>query len=187
MTMTRGGVPSGHLSEEQIDEAMIGGLASEAGGHLNICPMCQERLVTARLPIESFKAVSLAWSERRSATMPVPLQTGLLESLGGHRRLAWGAAVAMLLAVLVTAPLELRHSGRMTVDDAAQMHTTNALGATGVVSGQQSTEEQIERDNQLLNEIDRELNTSGENPAELGLATVRGRTNRHAAVRAVQD
>lgn len=184
MTETRSG--AGHLSEDQLDAALMGCMADETAGHLEACECCQQRVVAARLPMESFKAMSLAWSERRSATMPVPQPAGLLESLGRRRRLGWGVAVAAMLTVLIVTPLEMRHGAHVATDDAAQIHAT-ALGSTGVVSGQQSTEEQIERDNQLLNEIDRELNASSENPAALGLETVQGRTNHRAAGRAVQD
>lgn len=187
MTKTYAGPLARHLNEDQVNEAMIGCLSAESEGHLDACALCQERLAMARLPIENFKALTLAWSERRSATMPVPAHVSLLASLNHRRRLAWGSAVVALLVVTIATPIELRHAQRREADDAAQAHSVSALGATGVVSGQQSTEEQIARDNQLLNEIDRELNSSHENPADLGLETVQERTNHHVAVRAVQD
>jgi hypothetical protein len=162
-----------HLGQDEIDEALIGCLADAASGHLDACAVCQQRVTAARLPIEDFKAVTMAWSERRSATMPTSLSTRLLESASRQRRLAWGAAVTTLLAVMIAAPLELQHygSGRAGHDDSAELGTARAVGATGVVSGQQSTEEQIARDNQLLNEIDLELNSSNASSATLGLQT----------------
>ena len=78
-----------HLGQDEIDEARIGCLADAASGHLDACAVCQQRVTAARLPIEDFKAVTMAWSERRSATMPTSLSTRLLESASRQRRLAW--------------------------------------------------------------------------------------------------
>ncbi len=178
-----------HLGQDQIDEALMGCLADAANGHLDACAICQQRVTAARQPIEDFKSVTMAWSERRSATMPTNLPTRLLESSSRQRRLVWGAAVTALLAVMIAAPLELHygdgHAGR---EDSAELGASRAVGSTGVVSGQQSTDEQIARDNQLLNEIDLELNSSSENPATLGLQAVPGRRAAHVvAISAEQD
>jgi hypothetical protein len=177
-----------HLGQDQIDEALMGCLADAASGHLAACAVCQQRVTAVQQPIEDFKAVTLAWSERRSATLPTALPTRLLESAGRQRRLAWGMAVTALMAVMVAAPLELHYGRHAGSNDSAELGATHAVGATGVVSGQQSTEEQIARDNQLLNEIDHELNSSSENPATLGLQAVRSHRVVHGvAVRAEQD
>lgn len=158
-----------HLSEDQIDDVLMGSLGENASGHLAACSACQRHVAAARLPIDSFKTLSLAWSERRSATMPV----GLLAGAARRRRVAWGATASALLAVMIVLPVGLRHSRRATTgDDMARS------SATAVSEGQAgaSTDEQIARDNQMLNEIEREVNSSGVNPDTLGLGGVSVRT-----------
>ena len=62
-----------HLTPDQIDDLLIGDLAATPAAHLAACTLCAERVAAARSPIASFQQVSTAWSERRSATLPIPL------------------------------------------------------------------------------------------------------------------
>lgn len=183
---------NGHLQEEQINEALMGCLAEDASVHLAWCAVCQQQVAAVRLPIESFKTLSLAWSERRSATMPTELPVSLLTGVARRRRVAWGATASALLTVMIALPVGLRYSGRVAAGKAtAVLSTDSAMGATGVVSGeqagQQSTDEQISRDNQLLNEIEHEVNSSSVDPATLGLNGVSVRTGTLRQSGTVQD
>ncbi len=61
-----------HLTLQQIEDCLIGDLAAAPAAHLNRCSHCAERVQSARSPLESFQLVATAWSERHSATLPIP-------------------------------------------------------------------------------------------------------------------
>ena len=176
-----------HLSDDQIDDALIGDLAAEHAAHLAVCDECQIRLTEAGAPIASFNAVSLAWSERRSSTLPlrpVP-STGAGAWLP---RATWAATAAAVVAVGVAVPV-VRHSiqGKATPQsqqDAAQ----TLMAATGPVDNPiAAREEQIARDNQMLENIDRELTPASSYDQEYGLQTTGSHTSAHAVSTPVRN
>jgi hypothetical protein len=168
-----------HLTEDQIDDYLIGSLPAEATLHLAACSRCMERTMAAGRSIEGFRAVSLAWSERLSATLPMPAQPV-------HRpfyepRLVWsiGTAVCALLIGLGS----FTHRAASAPDAAMN-------GSTSVAASRPSatpSADQLSSDNQLLNTIDRELNASAESPAALGLTTVSAHLRSHSSESAFQD
>ena len=145
-----------HLTEDQIDDQLIGDLAPEATAHLAGCAECKARVAEVEAPIASFKTVSLAWSERRSATMsPAPIAH---TAPRWQRRLAWGSAVTAALAVGIAIPV-VRHNSDSATVQSASVSTRPVI-----------TEEQIiAHDNQMLQSIDRELNSGVTSPESLGL------------------
>jgi hypothetical protein len=151
-----------HLTEDQIDDCLIGDLAPEAAAHLEACSPCLTRVARAEEPLASFRAVSLAWSERRSATLP--LQASASARPNWARRLAWGAAAAAAIAIGVAIPA-VHHTSETSGQDVS----VAASAAAVQVAAPASREEQIARDNQMLKAIDRELDASVESPASFGL------------------
>ena len=97
---------SWHLTEDQIDDVLIGDLAAGPAAHLKQCTQCQARLEAAKAPMASFAAVSMAWSERQSATAPVTLVQAATSV--GQRRANWVAAATATLLVAVSIPLTMR-------------------------------------------------------------------------------
>jgi hypothetical protein len=146
-----------HLTEDQIDDALIGDLAAECAEHLAACEACRLRLIQAEAPLASFNDVSLAWSERRSATLPCPSPTAFS---AGHARSLWATAAAAVIAFGVLVSAWHRPAGS---DAVSQRQVPPALVAStgpvqdSVVDPARAREEQIARDNQLLEAIDREL------------------------------
>ena len=67
-----------HLTEEQLDDVLIGDVSAEAAAHLKACPRCAARMAAATMPMTSFKAVSAAWSERATRWMPVRARVWLV-------------------------------------------------------------------------------------------------------------
>jgi hypothetical protein len=185
-----------HLNDDQLTDALIGDLAVEAAGHLAACAVCQQQLAEARMPLESFKAVTLAWSERRSATMPAALNARMLHgAIGstGSRRLVWGSAIAALVAVMIAAPFEMHRGAPLQAStvETAQVQTAQAMGVTGVVSGQGRQSEidpdQIDSDNQMLGEIDRELDSNRANSEAMAFQAIGEQASHHSAGRMLQD
>lgn len=150
-----------HLTDDQIDDYLIGDLAADAAEHLEGCDPCLIRVAAAEAPLASFRAVSLAWSERRSATLP--LQASVDAQPSWARRLAWGAAAVAAIAVGVALPAA-RHTSGQNVAVAAPAPAVQVVAAAT-----ESSDEQIAKDNQMLKAIDRELDASVESPAAFGL------------------
>jgi hypothetical protein len=115
--------------------------------------------------------VTLAWSERHSATLPLnSLQEARRRAAAGWRqRFAVGAVLTAVLALGVAVPV-LHHQSRTdaTLNRPAPVVTGTETAST---SPQESPEEQmqIQRDNQMLKAIDQELNSGSVSPAALGL------------------
>jgi hypothetical protein len=177
-----------HLDPAQIDQHLIGDPAPAVAAHLAECELCELRVAAAAAPLVAFRAVSLAWGERRSATLP--LHHSLVRASTLHPRLGWAAAAVVALAVGVAVPA-LSHqrqeeSARITSHPAAQ--TAQAVSQRAEPSDSQTPVseiqvradvqnsaapgEQIVRDNQMLKAIDRELDASAESPAVFGLLPV---------------
>lgn len=171
------------LTDEQIDDQLIGDLAPSAAVHLAACELCQARLAAAEAPMVNFREVSLAWAERQSATLPTrPVAT----SRAPHR-LAWASAATAVLAIGIAIPVmreRLNTPAAPTRTDAPAMA---AVGHTGMssVTPVAATPEQIDRDNQMLEAIERELDAPADSPAAYGLVPTAGHNRAHA--RTVRD
>jgi len=181
-----------HLTEDQIDDVLIGDLAAEPAAHLAGCDPCQERVAAAQAPIANFKAVSHAWSERRSATLPSAVPQH--RSSSWQRYATWAATATAVLVVALVVPMS-RHESHTTpatpvattsaavtnstptmpVVVAAQPQIRTVAAARSTV--QRPSEEQIARDNQMLQAIDMELDASVQSPADVFGADASGSRN----------
>jgi hypothetical protein len=167
-----------HLSDVQIDDYLIGDLAEPATAHLAGCEFCDSRVTDAAAPIEAFKAVTVAWSERRSATLP--LHQTLARSAKFHPRLAWAGAVAAVLAIGLAIPVvthqQRQETARMQAAGTANDAEVSRSGDNSM--GGNIVQDNIVQDNQMLKAIDRELDASVESPEVLGLRPVAGAAER---------
>ena len=136
-----------HLSDDQILNTLYGDVSAGVAAHLANCSVCSRRVAEAEAPIASFKAMTLAWSERRSATLP--LQPLTAPPLAWHRRAIMAATATAALLLGISVPLA-RHEAPSAVEE------TQA----------KPQDEQIARDNQMLQNIDRALDNSVESPAD---------------------
>jgi hypothetical protein len=174
-----------HLSENQIDDHLIGSLAAPGAEHLAACGFCVARVREAAAPIEAFKAVTAAWSERQSATLP--LHRSMAKSAMFHPRAAWGAA-ALAIGIAVGVPFAARQprqatsQAHVTAPAQGQIAATEAGDASGSdqIARDDIARDDIARDNQMLKAIDRELDASVESPAALGLQPVDATAERKA-------
>jgi hypothetical protein len=148
-----------HLTDDQLDDHLIGDLAAEPAAHLAACQLCSARVAKAAAPMSSFQSVSLAWSERTSATAPMP-------SLPSYRAVWEHRLIAAMALALCAAGIGL--SG--AVHRFAPVRP-EAAPATMTESAAAPSTEQLSQDNQLLNTIDHELAAASESPASLGLVS----------------
>jgi len=181
---------SGHLSDDQLDAVLIEGASPAAATHLADCNPCTVRLDAVAQPVASFQAVTLAWSERRSATLPLREESfGRAASRNWGRRYGWVAATAAAVAVAIAVPM---HYGvRQPAQEAQPQVALNNPPAVTVGSMQPAVvastskpadatparpsndelrhQRQIDADNQMLAAIDHELDASQATLASFGV------------------
>ena len=170
-----------HLSEEQLDDVLIGDPGVEAAAHLKGCGVCQERVAALEGPIASFAAVSLAWSERQSATTSARV-VGATGS-AWPRRMSWPLAASCLLvigfaipmarheergvpAVVANGPRQAEASQPVSLSAAKVSGSTTKVRVVVVATADRPVDAQIVRDNQMLRAIDRELDASVQSPSD---------------------
>ena len=175
-----------HLSDDQILNTLYGDVSAGVAAHLANCSVCSRRVAEAEAPIASFKAMTLAWSERRSATLP--LQPPAAPPLAWHRRAVLAATATAALLVGISVPLARNeaHSAPAVTSHAtvapspaaevarvsaptltaAMQHETPEASVAVENTQIKPQDEQIARDNQMLQNIDRALDNSVESPAD---------------------
>jgi hypothetical protein len=188
-----------HLSDDQIDDHLIGDLAAEPAAHLADCAHCIQRVATAAAPIASFESVTMAWSERRSATLPLPNLSAQRPLWQRHMSTAMAGFTFVFGFALINANHEFSFRTAdvpPAVHSAREISTPRVIFPTPVFSQTASVhipppEAQIAADNQMLNAVDNELEASADTPADspsaLGLETVDTAAPRPLATVSVQD
>jgi len=144
---------SEHLSEEALDDVLIGLGSAEAEAHLVACSRCSDTLRQFQAKMEGFNQASLAWSEAR----PVPeAMSKAVARLNAKQRgvittLSWAVAVAVVAAL-----------GFQIWNYEVRQHSTPPVAS---VSPSVDSEVQIAQDNQLLQSVNAALSASDVLPA----------------------
>ncbi len=182
---------SAHLSEDEFDDQLIGYLADSTSAHLAACDLCSDRLAEASSFITSFQDVTAAWSERRSATLPIPKlpqRTPLWQ-----RRAGWITASLTIAVGLTVAGSGNRVELKANNDRPVQVQPSHLLAlptpdlSASAVVKTTPPEAQISADNQMLKDVDNELDASADSPAALGLDSENNHSNWTPATLSVQD
>jgi hypothetical protein len=186
-----------HLSEEQIDDQLIGDLDGIAAAHLADCAECSQRVAEAAEPMATFRDVTVAWSERRSATMPIP--TAEPDALIWQRRAGLGMTACALVIGISLVSNGYKAEMLRASEQSAQTPERASTAATRTVSipvavnqrtGDQATQDvaaQYSGDNRMLKAIDSELDASVDTPAAMGLETVSDQPRSQSGQSSVQD
>jgi hypothetical protein len=157
-----------HLSEDDLDEILLGIAPPESSAHLTACHLCTERFATfqteLRAQMASFNQASLAWSEARSNTIS--------RDLTKHKstpRLTlpavWSATAAMVLAATLALHVSLdRRSASLEASNSTASQTIS--GSTDAIHPEHDQHE-LAADNAMLAAIDSEMGTP--QPAQFGL------------------
>lgn len=170
-----------HLSEDDLDEILIGNASAEATAHLAGCQPCEDRLTAFQSQMAVFNQASLAWSEARSNTIS--------RDLAAHKptpRLTlttvWSSAATLIVALAFGLSTAL-HQPAATSTAANPSSTQPAVAAHP-----EHNQSEIASDNAMLDAIDSEIETP--QPAQFGLyqtAKAHAPAARHDASMQVQD
>jgi hypothetical protein len=153
-----------HLSEEALNDLLIGMGAPESEHHLEGCAECRARVDEFHAGMELLNQTTRAWSEYRalriesapgkaSARRAASSWAGVLGSGARKMPLAtMGWATAAVLVAAIAVPVW-------------RMHNQPPVGSMTPATAQpQETEAQIAQDNQLLREVDAAINSDEESP-----------------------
>jgi hypothetical protein len=132
-----------HLSEEALNDVLIGMASSASELHLAACTACRAKVEGFHADLGAWNGATLAWSQDRaqhgeSIRIPVPHRRLPLAALG------WALASAALLAIAIPAG---RESGIFGTNHGA-----------AAVAPQQDSETQIAQDNELLKAVNAAIN-----------------------------
>ena len=129
-----------HLTDEALDDLLIGLGSAASHAHLAQCAECRTRVDSFRSTIDSFNQASMAWAEGQTIrTAPAPARR---RPIFARPAFAVWAAAALLLAVAGPS------AWHVVVPRTVQAPT---------VAGSQDSESQIAEDNELLQAVNAAL------------------------------
>jgi hypothetical protein len=138
-----------HLSEDELDEFLMGFGSPAAAAHLSACEPCGVRLTDFEQQVAAFNQASLKWSQARS--------NSISRDLAAHKltpRLtlttAWSSAAALVLALAFGFTAIVQHNS-------GTLEAANA--STGQVAPVSAEQSDIASDNAMLAAIGSEINT----------------------------
>ena len=182
-------LPTDHLTAEQLDDQLIGDLAPAPAAHLAACSLCAERVATAASPLSDFQNVSTAWSERRSATLPIPVSTP--QRPLWQRHMAWATASLSLAFGIAFINANHQFSLQTSAPQPAPVTTAASFVAPQTIASHAPQPPalaesaslapapraaQIAADNHMLRAIDASFDPSADSPAALGLLPASARS-----------
>ena len=133
-----------HLTEEQLQDVLLGEGLAAGIAHLAVCAVCSSRRDTFASTLREFNQASLAWSQARSYTLPAlsPLSRRPLSRLLPAAGWAFVATLLVLVALLFAHPVPHARQAALEAPPAAQTVTPDP---------------QVAADNVLLAQIDSAL------------------------------
>jgi hypothetical protein len=156
--MTQNGDATRHLTEDELEEVLLGVDIAERKVHLAECAACRGTIDEFRDSLKLFNQASMGWSEAKSCSMtrdlarPEPARRM-------NVRAVW-ACGGLLVAVLAgaVAPTAARHTG-------AETRTTPVAGASA--DAQTENVSEIAGDNAMMRQIDSVISTPEPSPSQL--------------------
>jgi hypothetical protein len=139
-----------HLSEDDLDEILMGIASPDASAHLAECPPCAERLTAFESQLAVFNHASLAWSEARSNT--------LTRDISAHKATprvtlttVWGSAATLMVALAFGLSITL-HPAPATLEAANPSSSQPAIAVHP-----EHDQNELASDNAMLEAIDSEM------------------------------
>ncbi len=142
-----------HLSEEAMDDLLIGLGSAESRAHLALCAECGSRVKEFHAGVEAFNQASLAWSEARPYARRQAAPRQAVPPWSAHWGGVWqwsGALAAMLLLAIGISIWS--------------HHPSSQNQAALPTPAQADSEAQIAQDNDLLRSVNVALQEGEEPP-----------------------
>jgi len=157
-----------HLTEDALNDLLIGLGTEESEAHVAACPECRSRVEEFQSTVQAFHTSSMAWSEFRSKfrtefrsePRPVLRVSPPARVKVRNAQLGWALAAAMLLAI----GLPTWNANHRRV---ANVATPAPVAAPVAASGDPTSTDsdaQIAQDNELLRSVNLALNSEEESP-----------------------
>jgi predicted anti-sigma-YlaC factor YlaD len=143
-----------HLSDEALNDVLIGMGTSVSESHLAECPLCRGKVDEFQSDLGMWNAATLQWSEAR-AERAGRIQASRAQIRPARPRLplaALGWALAAVALVAIAIPV-----GR-------DVGSFGAHHGTAVVAPQEDSEAQIAQDNELLKAVNAAINPDEMSP-----------------------
>jgi len=169
--------PMQHLSEEELDDVLLGVGTAESELHLAACEVCSAQLAPFQTSVAAFNEGSLAWAQAKSNTVSRDLSAARLST--GHRQpLAWAAGVSSLAAIAFVLAINLHH--------APEVAENNPPPAAHVSVADNAQE--IAADNAMLEAINSEISSTAPSPLQpFRNSSTRLGDSHHSPAREVRD
>lgn len=147
---------SSHLSDEMLDDVLIGLGSAESERHLEDCAECRARVQRFHADVHLFNQASMAWSDAQ------PLRTVRPARMAPEARMPvalWGSFAAAILAVAVGIPVWHYE------------HSLSANKESDNVPEVQDSQAQIAQDNELMQAVNAAISPQEASPVdEYGLS-----------------
>jgi hypothetical protein len=141
---------STHLSDEALDDVLIGLGSPASEAHLAGCPDCRARFEEFQGDVRLFNSASMAWSETR----PLPFPQTARHASGLRARVAFFGLAAAAVALLIMAVAIWRHSPVAPPPNRAGTAVSQPL----------DSEAQIAQDNELLQAVSVAISPDEQSP-----------------------
>ena len=142
---------AGHLTEEALDDVLIGLATAESQAHLAACSACRAKVEGFQADVALLGAAAMGWSRQRAAGMDLqPLETRARQLHWAVLR--WAAAGALIVAVAL--PFVWHHDNGPAV----------AANVTPRSPQLEENAAQIAADNDLMRAVDAAINPGDEMP-----------------------
>ena len=145
---------AGHLSEDELEDVLIGMGSAEADAHVAGCAACAGRKAEFAAAVAGFNQATLAWSEAKSHTLTRDLTAGTEGA--GARRFGLAAAAGVCGAAVVAALLshEVPRAGETP-------------GGTAAPAAAVDRDREIAGDDAMLRDIDAALYRPDPSPEQV--------------------
>ena len=141
---------STHLSEEALNDVLIGMGSIQSELHLASCPACRAKIEAFRSDMGLFNETSLAWIESESSAAPRPAVRHPKPRRLAFLSIGWAAAAALLIATAVPLWREMDHS--------LKSHASFSQGGAPPAARTEDSEAQITQDNELMEAVNAAIN-----------------------------
>ena len=166
--MTPNNSAGSHLSDDDLDEILLGIAVAETTSHLKDCYVCADRFDTFQTELKSqmaaFNEASMAWSEARSNTIS--------RDLTHHKATArltlpkvWSAAAATVLVAALGLHVKLNH--RPAALEASSATASETISGSSNAIHPEHDQYELASDNAMLAAIDSEMGTP--RPTQFGI------------------